>query len=65
LFKAPYTAEEYVLVIGQKGIGKSCAIDTATERMCGVIRLKPIGAGTPFRTITEDAFRKISRIKFF
>lgn len=53
----------YVVVRGPKGVGKTCAIDTATERRWGVCRVK-VRPGETAETIVDKTLREITRMDF-
>ena len=51
---------EYVVVVGPKGVGKTCVVDTATQRMCGVVVVN-VEPGATQKEIMNDAFVAITR----
>jgi hypothetical protein len=52
--------DQYVVVAGPKGVGKSCMVDTALQATCGVVFLR-VPAGASEREILTDAFLAITR----
>jgi hypothetical protein len=56
---------QYIVVTGQKGVGKSVVVNTATQRTCGVVDV-PIAPGTLLDVIVMRALSSIanSRVGF-
>ncbi|KAI3640071.1 hypothetical protein MIR68_000949 [Amoeboaphelidium protococcarum] len=54
-----YRRQNYVVVTGPKGVGKSCLIDTAFRNTCGVARIK-VEAGSGAGTIVDAALRELT-----
>ena len=52
--------DQYVVVVGPKGVGKTCVVNTATEKTFGVVSVR-VPAGTPETTIMTDVFTAITR----
>lgn len=50
---------QYVVVNGQKGVGKSVVVETATQQTCGVTSV-PVSPGTPTKTIVLDVLNEIA-----
>ena len=57
--------DQYIVVTGQKGVGKSVVVNTATQRTCGVVSV-PVAPGTSQKTIVADVLSEItnSRVGF-
>lgn len=55
--------DQYVVVSGPKGVGKSCMVDTSLEYKVGVVTVR-VPAGTSEKEIMADAFRAITRSNF-
>ena len=57
--------DQYIVVTGQKGVGKSVVVNTATQRTCGVVDV-PIAPGTLQDVIVTRALSSIanSRVGF-
>jgi len=57
--------DRYIVVTGQKGVGKSVVVDTATQRTCGVISV-PVAPGTSQKIIISDVLSQVanSRVSF-
>ena len=57
--------DQYIVVTGQKGIGKSVVVNTATQRTCGVVDVT-VEPGTPHKAIVMSALSEIanSRVGF-
>ena len=57
--------DQYIVVTGQKGIGKSVVVDTATQRTCGVVSVH-VAPGTSQEAIVAKALSKVanSRVGF-
>ena len=52
--------DQYVVVSGPKGIGKTCLVDTALQRTAGVVSVR-VAAGTSEKEIMAGAFKAITR----
>ena len=59
-------ADHYCVVVGPKGVGKTCIVDTATSRTWGVVRVDA-NAGALKKEIVADALLAVtrSRLIFF
>ena len=57
--------DQYIVVTGQKGVGKSVVVNTATQRTCGVVDV-PVAPGTLQDVIVMRALSSIanSRVAF-
>jgi hypothetical protein len=57
--------DQYIVVTGQKGVGKTVVVNTATQRTCGVVSV-PVAPGTPQKNIVADVLSEIanSRVGF-
>ena len=57
--------DQYIVVTGQKGVGKSVVVDTATQHTCGVVSV-PVAPGTPLKNIVADVLFTVanSRVGF-
>jgi hypothetical protein len=55
--------QAYYVITGQKGVGKTCLIDTATKNTCGIIKVK-ITAGETESVITDKVLRILTNTKF-
>jgi hypothetical protein len=57
--------DQYIVVTGQKGVGKSVVVNTATQRTCGVVDVT-VEPGTPHKAIVMSALSEIanSRVGF-
>jgi hypothetical protein len=53
-------SDQYVVVVGPKGVGKTVVTATATEAMCGVVHVD-VPPGTPGKEILADAFAALTR----
>jgi hypothetical protein len=51
---------QYVVVAGPKGVGKTCVIESATQRTCGVVTVR-VHAGAPEEEILADVFTAVAR----
>lgn len=56
---AANSAQRYVVVQGPKGVGKSCAIDTALQRTCGVVVVE-VAPGAQQGAIVRTALEGIA-----
>ncbi|KAI3653781.1 hypothetical protein MP228_001728 [Amoeboaphelidium protococcarum] len=54
-----YRRQNYVVVTGPKGVGKSCLIDTAFRNTCGVVRVAA-DAGMTKTEIVDAALRELT-----
>lgn len=54
----------YIVVLGPKGVGKSCVIATATARTCGVVSVK-VPPGTLEKDIVTSVLAEITRVNVF
>ena len=52
----------YVVVQGPKGVGKSCAIDTALQRTCGVVVVE-VAPGAPQGAIVRAALEAVAGMR--
>jgi hypothetical protein len=52
--------DQYVVVAGPKGVGKTCVVESATQRTCGVVTVR-VPAGTPEDKILADVFTAVTR----
>ena len=52
--------DQYVVVAGPKGVGKTCIVETATERTFGVMSVR-VPAATPEHTIMANVFTAVTR----
>ncbi len=52
--------DQYVVVTGPKGVGKTCIVESATQHTCGVVTVR-VPAGTPEEKILEDVFTAVTR----
>ena len=52
--------DQYVVVAGPKGVGKTCLVETATQFACGVVAVR-VPAGTPEDKILADVFTALTR----
>jgi hypothetical protein len=52
--------EMYTIVAGPKGVGKTCVVQTATEKMYGVVSVN-VQPGLPQKEILSDVFIAITR----
>ena len=52
--------DQYVVVSGPKGVGKTCLVDTALQYTVGVVSVY-VAPGTPHDKIKSDAFKAITR----
>ena len=52
--------DQYVVVSGPKGVGKTCLVDTALQRTAGVVSVRVV-AGTSDKEIMAEAFKAITR----
>lgn len=52
--------DQYVVVAGPEGVGKTCLVDTALERTAGVVSVR-VAAGAAEKEILADAFKAIAR----
>ena len=59
-------ADHYCIVVGPKGVGKTCIVDTATSHAWGVVRVDA-NAGAIKKEIVSDALLAVtrSRLCFF
>ena len=57
--------DQYIVVTGQKGVGKTVVVNTATQRTCGVVSV-PVAPGTSQKNIVTDVLSEIanSRVGF-
>ncbi len=55
--------QSYYVITGQKGVGKTRLIDTATKNTCGIIKVK-ITAGEPESMIIDKVLKSLTRTKF-
>ena len=57
---------EYIVVTGQKGVGKTVVVDTVTQRTCGVLSVT-VAPGTPQDSIVSKVFAEVvnSRLGLF
>ena len=57
---------EYIVVTGQKGIGKTVVVDSVTQKTCGVLSVA-VAPGTPQETIVTKVLSEVanSRLGFF
>lgn len=53
--------QKYLVVIGDKGVGKSCLLDTATNKTAGIIRIK-VSPGESMKKIVENALRGLTEL---
>ena len=53
------SSNQYIVVTGKKGVGKSVVVDTTTQRTCGVISI-PVAPGSSQRTIVMDALSEVA-----
>ena len=51
---------QYVVVAGPKGVGKTCVVASATEATCGVVTVR-VPAGTREKEILADVFTALTR----
>ena len=56
---AANSVQRYVVVQGPKGVGKSCVIDTALQRTCGVLFVE-VPPGTPHDAIVRTALESVA-----
>ncbi|KAI9317830.1 hypothetical protein BDR26DRAFT_905324 [Obelidium mucronatum] len=54
--------QKYIIVSGEKGVGKSCLIDTAVYKTCGIIRIKA-QPGEKEKEIIENALRGLTGLR--
>ena len=59
---ASVAADQYVVVTGPKGVGKSCVVDTATRRTCGVVHVG-VAAGTSQKDIVRDTLLSVANVQ--
>jgi len=59
LSMSKYRCQDYVVVTGPKGVGKSCLIDTAFKNTCGVARIK-VKSGLDENAIVDAALRELT-----
>ena len=52
--------DQYVVVAGPKGVGKTCLVETATRFTCGVVAVR-VPAGTAEKDILADVFTAVTR----
>ena len=52
--------DQYVVVAGPKGVGKTCVVETATQHTFGVVAVR-VPAGTPEDKILADVFTALTR----
>jgi hypothetical protein len=52
--------DQYVVVAGPKGVGKTCLVETATAATCGVVSVR-VEAGASEKAIIADAFSAVTR----
>ena len=52
--------DQYVVVAGPKGVGKTCVVESATQRTFGVVTVR-VPAGTSAEKILADVFTAITR----
>ena len=52
--------DQYVVVAGPKGVGKTCLVETATQFTCGVVAVR-VPAGTAEKDILADVFTAVTR----
>ena len=55
--------DQYVVVSGPKGVGKTCLVDTALQFSFGVVSVR-VAAGAAEKDILADAFKAVSRSTF-
>ena len=55
-------ADQYIIVFGPKGVGKTCVVETATQRTCGVVSVR-VAAGAPSDAIARQALSAIARVQ--
>jgi hypothetical protein len=54
--------DQYIVVTGQKGVGKSVVVNTATQRTCGVVDVT-VEPGTPHKAIVMSALSEIANFR--
>eukprot|EP01012_Entosiphon_sulcatum_P026523 TRINITY_DN3199_c0_g1_i10.p1 TRINITY_DN3199_c0_g1~~TRINITY_DN3199_c0_g1_i10.p1 ORF type:complete len:373 (-),score=47.98 TRINITY_DN3199_c0_g1_i10:56-1174(-) len=54
------SSENYMVLMGQKGVGKTCALDTVLHRTCGVVRIT-VSPGTAADDIVANCHRAIAQ----
>jgi hypothetical protein len=54
-------SQDYMVVVGQKGVGKTCLVRTVAERRCGSI-IQKVNAGVSSVQIENDVYSEISGI---
>lgn len=52
--------DQYCVVVGPKGVGKTCIVNTATTHAWGVVRVR-IAAGTPHDSIVKSTLLAVTR----
>ena len=52
--------DQYVVVAGPKGVGKTCMVDTALQFTVGVVSVR-VAAGASEKEILTDAFKAVTR----
>ena len=53
--------QQYIVVTGQKGVGKSLLVNSVTQRTCGVVSVT-VAPGTSERDIIEDALSAVANL---
>jgi hypothetical protein len=53
----------YLVVTGDKGVGKTCLLNTVTSKTAGVIKVKALPSDNE-RTIIKNALQRLTRIPF-
>jgi len=61
IFQSTQRDERFMVLIGEKNIGKTCLLNTVLQHRFGVLRIKGIEAGTKSGYIVERACREIAR----
>ena len=59
---ASVAADQYIVVTGPKGVGKSCVVDTAMQRTCGVVHVG-VAAGSSQKDIVRDALSSVANVQ--
>ena len=55
--------QSYLVVTGEKGVGKTCLLNTVTSKTAGVIKLKALPSDNE-RTIIKNALQRLTRLPF-
>ena len=56
--------QSYLVVTGEKGVGKTCLLNTVTSKTAGVIKLEAQPSDSE-RTIIKNALQRLTRIRGF